>query len=132
MDYYQWIEPFAAIEQANHRAARAREDGRNDVLNYEYRNPGLLQRAIEDQAYRLAEKVVLEQIRPVIPDAITRHRLRDAALDLLNCTPTRHIVGMVETKTVSRPIWDFNDRDFCVMTEVEMKPFRYVVADRLA
>jgi len=131
-DYYRWVDPFSEIERANQRAAQAREDGRNDVLEYEYRNPGLIQHAIDKQAYKLAERVVEEQIRPTFYDAMHQKRIRDASLEILSFTPLRHILPRVESKVVSRPVFDVQERDFGVMTEIHMKPFRYAIAERLA
>lgn len=132
MDCYVWIDPFAEIERANQRAAHAREQGRNDVLDYEYRRPGLLQHVIESQAYKLAERVVEEQIKPTFYDAVTAKRIRDASIELLSLTPLKYILPNIEAKTSSRPVYDVMDRDFGVMTEVHMKPFRYAIMDRLA
>lgn len=132
MDYYRWVDPFAEIERANQQAAYAREQGRNDVLEYEHRNPGLIQRAIENQAYRLAERLVEEQICPTFYDAMHKQRMREASIDLLSFTPLKHILPRVEGQAKSSPVYDFSERDFGVMTEIEMKPFRYAEMERLA
>jgi len=131
MDYYCWVDPFAEIERANQNAARAREDGRNDVLDYEYRNPGLIQRTIEDQAYSLAKHVVEQQIRPTFADAMSRKKVRDLTLDFLSFTPLRHVVSLAEGKAVSRPMWDQSE-PLAVMTELVVPSFRYAIVDRLA
>lgn len=132
MSCYVWIDPFVEIQRANNRAAQAREQGRNDVLDYEYRNPGLIQRCIERQAYGLAERVVEERIKPTFYDAMHRKRIHDATIELLSFTPLKHILPRTEARTLSRPVYDAADRDFGIMTEVEMRPFRYAVVDRLA
>lgn len=132
MSYYVWIDPFAEIQRANNRAAQAREQGRNDVLEYEYLNPGLIQRAIEAQAYKLAERVVEERIKPTFYDAMNRKRIHDATVEVLSFTPLKHILPRAQVRTLSRPVYDAAERDFGIMTEIEMRPFRYAVVDRLA
>lgn len=137
-DHYVWIDPFEEVEKAqrsvqyaNNRAEQARTQGRNDVLDYEYRNPGLLQRAIEDQAYRIAERVIEDQIKPTFADAMRRKRVRDASLEILSFTPLNLILPRIESERFSPPFYD--DRpDFTVITEVHMKAFKYAVAERLA
>lgn len=132
-DYYRWIDPFDEIERANQRAAQAREQGQQDVLDYEHRNPGRLKRAIDEQAYRLAERVVEEQIRPTFYDAMDQKRIRDASLELLSFTPLRHVVANAESEVQARPIYDVSDfGQFGIVTKVYMKPFQYAVMDRLS
>lgn len=132
MSYFVWIDPFAEIERANHMAAHAREQGRNEVLDYEYCNPGLIQSAIEMQAYEVAERVVEERIKPTFYDAMNRKRIHEATLELLSFTPMKHIVPRIEARTLSQPVYDVDERNFGIMTEIEVKPFRYTVMDRLS
>lgn len=130
MDYYRWIDPFVEIERANQLAAYAREQGRNDVLDYEHHQPGRLHAAIQEQAYRLAERVVQDQIRPTMNDALVRHRYRDAALELLSLTPMKHILGAIEEKVLSSPVYSVDKNHFGVVTRVQMRPFEYAVMER--
>lgn len=131
-DHYVWIDSFAEIERANARAAYAREQGRNDVLDHEYRQPGLLRRAIEDQAYRIAERVVEEQIRPHLADAAMRKRVQGATLELLAFTPMKYVLTRVDDRLSAAPVYDSAERSFGVVTEVQMKPFSYAAMDRFA